>query len=281
MVREINAPDGIWLGGFLKNDRWLWITGEPWKTAKWAPGTTNDSPDSGLTIQPGKGWQAKNLGDRAAGFIIEWSNDNKSASTTAGSSSVTPAADSPAAPLLARAKELLAAAERKRSEQLIANSRRFTSELDVYLRNLPKGERQLRETQVTLLKSSVKNNRVPSAVPLSSGVRMSGEMAKIAQGCAEKQDRIDADFLAEVEKIRPAFVTKIQEALTEAKQAGQTALASSLAETLETARKPKDWVSSLGFVLQPENPAPPGRTRTGNNNGGNFGIQGTGRSLVD
>ncbi len=281
MVREINAPDGIWLGGFLKNDRWLWITGEPWKTAKWAPGTTNDSPDSALTIQPGKGWQAKNLGDRAAGFIIEWSNDNKSASAASDTSSRPPVADSPAAPLLARAKELLAAAERKRSEQLIANSRRFTSELDVYLRNLPKGERQLRETQVTLLKSSVKNNRVPSAVPLSSGVRMSQEMAEIAQGCAEKQDRIDADFLAEVEKIRPAFVTKIQEALTEAKQAGQTALTSSLADTLETARKPKDWVSSLGFVLQPENPPPPGRIRPGGNNGGNFRIQGTGRSLVD
>ena len=94
-------------------------------------------------------------------------------------------------------------ANHKRSEQLVANSRRFTSELDIYLRNLPKSERQLRETHVTLLKASVKNNRLPTSIPESSGIKLSQEMADIAKGC----------------------VAKIQETLAEAKQSGQNVLA--------------------------------------------------------
>ena len=282
MTREQSAEKGIWLGGFLKGDRWLWITGEPWKTAKWASGATTDTPDSALIIEPGKGWSAKNQSQLASGFIIEWSNDRKSSSANSSSSTApSSTANADTSALLARAKELIAAADRKRSEQLLANSRRFTSELDIYLRNLPKGERQLRETHVTLLKASVKNNRLPTSIPESSGIRLSQEMAKIAKDGAEKQERIDAEFLAGVEKIRPAFVAKIQEALAEAKQSGQTVLANSLEETLATARKPGNWVNSLGFELQPENPLPAGRARERTNTGENFRIPQNGGSLID
>lgn len=282
MTREQSAAKGIWLGGFLRGDRWLWITGEPWKTAKWASGATTDTTDSALIIQPGKGWSARKQSELASGFVIEWSNDRKSSPATSSSGTASsPAANADTSALVARAKELIAAADRKRTEQLGANSRRFISELDIYLRNLPKSERQLRETHVTLLKASVKNNRLPTSIPESSGIRLSQEMAKTAKGCAEKQDRIDADFLAEVEKIRPAFVAKIQQSLADAKQSGQTVLANSLEDTLATARKPGIWVSSLGFELQPENPIPAARARERTNTGGNFRIPGNGGSLID
>ena len=36
LTSELTADDGIWIGGFLKDNEWVWITGEPWKSAKWA-----------------------------------------------------------------------------------------------------------------------------------------------------------------------------------------------------------------------------------------------------
>jgi hypothetical protein len=76
-------------------------------------------------------------------------------------------------------------------------------------------------------------------------------MAKISEHRALKQQEIDAAFLAEAEKIRAAYHTRVREAAASASAAGQRNLVESLTEVLETAAAVEPWVRSLGFEPTP------------------------------
>jgi serine/threonine protein kinase len=251
ITNDLNADDGIWLGGFRKGEQWIWITGEPWKTAKWAAGSSNDSPDSALIVRPGKGWDARNLSEISSGFIIEWSNDRKS---KPGSATGTPNVE--ISTLTGRAKELILAADRKRSEKLAANARKVSWDLDIYLRNLPKSDLSIWETHVSRLKNCAVNNRLPASIPRSSGIRLSENMAKIAEDGAIQQGKIDEEFLVDAEKVRIAYIVKLRDALAQAERSGQRTLVQSLGEALENAANLADWLRSFDVVPKPENPVP-------------------------
>lgn len=251
MTNDLVADNGIWLGGFLKGDQWVWITGEPWKTAKWIKGSVNTDPDSALIILPGKGWDARNLADSASGFIIEWSNDRKSA-TAPEIKAVAPAEDTSG--LLTRAKALIVSAEAKRGEKLADNARKFSWDLDVFMRGLSKGGQSTWGAHVERLKLCIKDNRVPSAVPKSSGINLSEKMAELAQFHSQQQDKIDAEFTAEAEKIRVAFVAKLRDSGAQAKASGQSKVAESIEDSINKAGDLASWVRSFGVELQPRNP---------------------------
>lgn len=248
---DLSADDGIWLGAFRKGAQWIWITGEPWTSAKWAAGSANDSPDSALIVRPGKGWDARNLSELSSGFIIEWSSDRKS---KPGSATETPGME--ISTLTTRAKDLVLAADRKRSEKLAANARKVSWDLDMYLRNLPKSDLSMWEPQVTRLKNCAVNNRVPTAIPRSTGIRLSEKMAKIAGDGAIQQGKIDEEFLVDAEKVRIAYIVKLRDALAQAERSGQRTLTQSLGEALETAANLADWLRSFDVVPKPENPVP-------------------------
>jgi serine/threonine protein kinase len=253
MTNDLVAPKGIWLGGFRKGDQWVWITGEPWKTPKWTTDAATDLATSALIARPGKGWDALSLSATPSGFIIEWSSDRKSQpATPPGGTS--PGGDPSA--LAARAKELLIAAERKRSEQLAANARSFSWGLDVWQRGLPKSGQAKWNDHLNRLKSSATQSRIPTAIPRSSDIELSPQMLEIAQACSRKQDQIDAEFLSEAEKIRSAFVLKLRESVTQAENSGQLPLAQSLGDTLAEATHLEPWVRALGIEPKPANPSP-------------------------
>ena len=265
LVRDVAAPDGIWLGAFLRDAKWQWITGEPWKTAKWAKGRDAATADAALILDPGKGWDSRPLSDPASGFIIEWSQDHKgsTAAATPGGSTAT-ATDAGA--LTARAKELIQAADSKRTEKLANNVKKLSWDLDVYLRGLNKSNQGVWSHNVQMLKKSVRDNRVPSAIPRSSGIQLSAEMAKMAKAHSDKQDQIDAEFAAEAEKIRSAFIAKLRDARTQAQQSAQPALVKSLDQSIQEASSLKRWIKSFGVELQPKNPVP--KTQTNPNSNG-------------
>jgi hypothetical protein len=255
LVRDVDAPDGIWLGAFLRDATWQWITGEPWKTAKWAKGRDTATADAAIILDPGKGWDSRMQSDTASGFIIEWSQDHKgsTAATTPGDSS---ASNTDTDALTARAKQLIQAADAKRTEKLASNVKKLNWDLDVYLRGLNKSNQGVWSHNVQLLKKSVRDNRVPSAIPRSSGIQLSAEMAKMAKFHSDKQDLIDAEFAAEAEKIRSAFIAKLRDARTQAQESAQPALVKSLDLSIQEASSLKRWVQSFGVDLQPNNPVP-------------------------
>ena len=255
MTRDIPAPDGIWLGAFIRESQWLWITGEPWKATRWAPDAATDLPDAALIIEPKSGWNSRDLSTPASGFIIEWSNDRKSRPATPGAN---PPAKGETSSLSSRAAELVAAALRKRNEQLTDNARKFQWDLDTSIRGLNRSEQNTWSPHVNNLKATVREHRVPSSVPQSSGIFLSPKMADIASYASRKQQEIDTAFRSEIEKIHGAFVTKTREAIQQAAQSADQALESSLKSDLAAATTPDSWLASLGINLQdspPENPA--------------------------
>jgi serine/threonine protein kinase len=251
MTRDLTSPNGIWLGAFFRESQWLWITGEPWKATRWATNASTEQPDSALIIEPKSGWNSRNLSSPADGFIIEWSNDRKSrpANQEPNPQPTPPASshNSQSSALSSRAAGLVLAADRKRTQQLTDNARKYQWDLDTFLRGLNRSEQNAWSPHVTNLKESIRGNRVPSSVPASSGIKLSEKMASIAEYGARKQNEIDTGFRAEVEKIHSAFVTKIRDEIRTAEQASDQALAQSLKDELAAAIDPDSWVKSLGI----------------------------------
>lgn len=80
ITRDLDAPDGIWIGGFhLPAKGWRWTTGETWRSTDWPQDKPTEIQDAALALLPGGKWQAMPREGRASGFIIEWSDDADSA----------------------------------------------------------------------------------------------------------------------------------------------------------------------------------------------------------
>ena len=237
------APDGIWLGGFLRGGDWLTITGEPWTASKWANGAGPTEGNLALLIRPVTGWDALDLSMLASGFIIEWSGDRRRRPEPVASSMNA----STGSALTAKAKELILAADRKRLEQFRANAKTFSWDLDIWMRGLGGNDRVTWELQVAKLKMQVRNFRVPTAIPENSGIKLSPKMAEIALNAARKQEKIHAGFLAEVDKIRQAYQAKLKAEVIAAEKAGKIELGASLRKEYQNADEVGPWLQSFGI----------------------------------
>lgn len=237
------AADGIWLGGFLRGADWLTITGEPWTVSKWASGAAPTEGSLALLIRPGTGWDALDLSMLASGFIIEWSGDRNRRPESAASSMNA----STGSVLTAKAKELIVAADRKRLEQFSSNAKTFGWDLDIWMRGLAGNERVTWGLQVAKLKMQVRNFRVPAAIPENSGIKLSPKMAEIALNASRKQEKINAGFLAEVDKIRQAYQARLKAEVIAAENAGKIELGAGLRKEFANAADSERWLQSFGI----------------------------------
>ncbi len=245
MTKRRNARLGIWFGGAFEGGVWQWTTGEPWTKAMWMVNAEAGQQDSATVMRPANGWDAKPRGDLASGFIIEWSDDRHA--DKAGET--VPAASAAAAELQARVKELVLAADKKRSDALADNVKKFSWDLDAYVKNLNKSGQEEWGPQVDVLKDCVKHNRVLPGEIEAQGVKISPEMAKLINYHVKKQAELDTQFAGDVAKIRDAFVMKMEEVQSQAKAAGQTKIQLDTAKSIEEAKNLEDWVGSFGLSL--------------------------------
>lgn len=155
-----------------------------------------------------------------------------------------------------KARELVAAADGKRSAELADNARGLTWDLDAYLRTLPKSEQEVWLPHVNRIKSAISNNRVPSSIPTSSGVELSPKMAELTRYAAEKQEKIDRGFLAESAKIHGAYLRKIRDAIARAETAGQPPLVQALTREIDGASELETWLQTLGHEASPASSTP-------------------------
>ncbi len=167
----------------------------------------------------------------------------------------TPPADSAVlATLNTKAKDLIAAADKKRSEQLAANISSYTWELDQWLNGLSKGDQETWQLPVAKFKTVVRNSRVPVGNPQANGITVSPQMAKIIAGRAAKQSQIDSAFLSEVDKLRAFYLNRLKEEVGTAERAKQTGQATALRAASAKAAENEAWIRSFG--IDPRPPAP-------------------------
>lgn len=246
ITRPLKARDGIWLGGSLENDHWVWVTGETWQAASWAGNSDASEEGSSLIILPGKGWVAQDRDDTASGFLIEWSKD-KDVPKTGGAA---PASGNKIAELEVRVKEIILTAEKKRAADHASNAKKFQWDLDSFLRNLPKSGQVQWKRHVDALKECVVDDYIVIDMIKDRRIAISTETAKLINYGADKQAQIDTKFLADAGKIRDAYVAKLATIRDEAKAAGQPKVASDADEVIDDAGDLKSWLESFGVEFQ-------------------------------
>lgn len=252
MAKEHNAAKGIWLGGFLKDKQWSWITGEPWESVERISADVSDAPDSTLLLLPDKGWSCGNAATQASGFFIEWSNDEKS--LPASDPNIAKKNPSSLIDLLAlelKAKELVMAADLKRTEQLKLNAKNLVTKLDVHIRNLPNSGREKYRPAVEKIKASITRDRVPSVVSYSSKKMTYVKIDELVKEHGTHQQQIDAEFLLVSGKIHAAYLAKIRDAFAKAEQGFE---AQSLTDVLALSQNLERWIRLLGVEAKPKNP---------------------------
>lgn len=240
IAREIPGPDhskGLWLGATLNDAEWQWDSGEAWTFARWDPAS---APGDGtaLLVVPGAGWRSADPATEASGFIIEWSRE-----TTVPSPP--PAGESPD-DIVAKARGLLAGAEKQRAADLAENARTFVWSLDTWLRTNSKGDLARWKPRVEALKARLDANRVPGKLPEVPNSEFSDRMLKIARSCRDKQRTIDAAFLIKAGRVRDAHAARLLELAAAEEARGQPLLARRHTATAEAAANLDDWLLKLG-----------------------------------
>lgn len=250
---KIVAPQGIFLGGAKVNGVWQWDTKEAWTYANWAKGFPLDDEDAvSLVYVPGKGWQNLSKEEKSSGVLLEWSQD---AQSTAAPSENLNATGGNIATLITKAREVVQATAKEHNEKIIANTRSFTWDLDVWARGLKPLEKQMWQQQVVIAKSMVKDDRVPTSENIARSVgrkNTSEDASGIAPGIIKihtysfmKQKEIDANYELRIGKIRDSYVGKLKELGTAAQKAGQQDMVRQLKNYLDEAEDWQAWADSL------------------------------------
>lgn len=242
MTAKLDSGTRIWLGGLLDGNLWKWSTGEAWVMGDWADDADATDENSALCIRPGAGWDGLDRQEEASGFIIEWSEDAKSGA-------VAPVAATDEFPaLLARAKEVVVAADQKRGEELQANVDKISWDLDAYIRGLNKSSQQQWSPEVERLKQCTRGNRFLSEEIRIQDIALSPEMFKIAEYAARKQIEIDAKFAETTKAIRDAFVVKLTAVRDDAVKSGQIKVAGDTSDIIDAAADLEGWVETFGVL---------------------------------
>lgn len=241
-----DARDGFWAGGYREGDKWLWVDGKPFEQTRWADDSQAGNHGGMLKVMPGGQWYSGSSGDPAAGFIIEWGNGSSSgggdATAGGGATGEAPAA---VAELDAKAKELLANLAKDRDKELAANAKTFAWDIDNWHKDLGKNENAAWARDVAALKGLVTNNRVPSSVDGSSGIRLSAPMAKVCERCLEKQKTIDASYQSKADKLRASYATRMADAAKKLAKEGNAQGAKFAEARVAKAAALNDWLEVI------------------------------------
>jgi hypothetical protein len=150
------------------------------------------------------------------------------------------------ASLNTKARELVISAGRKRDDQLAANAKKLTWDLDSHLRTLPKSEQIHGVMNANRIKEQIENNRLPESILQSDEMELGRKMEEITTFAITKQKEADQAFISEAAKIQGAYIRKIGDAAKEAETAGNKPLTALLKHTVDDASDLGAWLTSLG-----------------------------------
>ncbi|MGB6222383.1 protein kinase domain-containing protein [Haloferula sp.] len=237
-VKNLVAPDGLWLGANFTEPLWNWNDLQPWTFARWSPSSTPGSGDA-LLIKPKSGWAPAGQDSIASGFVIEWSDEAEP----------TPASIVDLDLLAARANDLLKGLDKTRRKAAAENSEEYLWKLDVWLR------RRGNNTEITAwtprvlkIKAAVKDDRLPADIPEKPDATYPEPLWEIARFYLNKQKVIDLRFITKAEAIRDSYVSRLKEEAQAAEDIGQREAALMISEKAAAAEDIEAWVESFGFT---------------------------------
>ncbi|MBK1826852.1 protein kinase domain-containing protein [Haloferula rosea] len=246
---ELGEKLSFWIGGSRQGAVWKWDSGEPWEFAKWAEEADPEEGGESLALLTGEGWEDMDPTEKIDGFIIEWSTDATRADESSeeeqmanqeGGNSLE-ALNSMAATALERIGK-------ERDDKLAANARTFNWDLDVWFRGLNSSDTTNWQPHVDALKALVVDNRVPGPDAFGEGseIALSPRMGEVCDYGYKKQTEIDLEHESAADRIRDAYIDRVNTAAQEAQTKGQDGLANNLRRAGAAASEDLDvWIESI------------------------------------
>ena len=217
IAKYCKSGETLWTAGEKQNNIWAWRTGEKWVNLKWAP--SHPQSEKYVVIKAAKELEIMDISARAKadGFIIEWSKDKSkvkvaSLNTNGNSSGGLKALRSKARALVTKQR---AATEKKHA----SNVKKLWSDLETYMRGLPKNVRLAESLVINKIISMVKDK---PRVPVQLAGEGPSERAKDYTNYAvEKQARIDHEHNEQIETLRTGYMKQLQKLKKEMEKKGQ------------------------------------------------------------
>lgn len=221
IIEKCFKPDEtLWTAGMKQNDIWGWQTGEEWLILNWATGHPKQRKHAVIFVGQDNALQFKDFKPdwKTNGFIIEWSQD-ESRVKVAGMDDRSKETFKGLSDLKIKAKELVAKQLAATDKKFAANAKKLWSDLETYLRILPKNEGAQQSIPINEIIALVKGkSRIPPSV---AGQGPSAKARDYTNYAAEKQARIIAEHKEQMKLLRAGYVKQLQKLKQDMQAKGQ------------------------------------------------------------
>ena len=210
IVEKCLQPDEtLWTAGMKQNEMWGWQTGEEWLSLNWVTGHPKERKHVVIFVSQDKALQFKDFKSdwETNGFIIEWSQD-QSRVKVAGMDTASSETFKGLSSLKSKAKLLITKQREATEKKHAANIKKLWSDLETYLRILPKNEGLQQSKAINQIITLVKDkSRIPSSVTEQGSSKKARDYTNYA---IEKQARITSEHKAQMKLLRAGYVKQLE-----------------------------------------------------------------------
>ena len=207
--KAITKEQACWIGGIRDKDKsWRWTTFEPWEFAHWREGAPDvpTSERAGCAVHKDQLWDDHIANKSRSHFLIEWSEDAKG-DTSSNTTTASTAADDPVSPIRTKCATLIKGLQSKYAKDFTSNIKGYEQELNIYRRSLTKSLLETYGPIVTNMMTNYPNDRIPTTITRTN---MPSKAAEILDERIDKQNRIQVQYLTEIETLRQKYHSNLK-----------------------------------------------------------------------
>lgn len=226
-----NVPSGklCRIGGVLQQNEWKWLTGEEWQIHNWDENYPKNQ--SSLVATSSSKWRDASHNKRIPYTLFEWSEDAP-ANGAITLNEEGDSDDSEFSQLQAKAAQLVKGAEAKRREDFRKNIKRLKWDLDFHFRGLSRTGQAHEQFSVNKINELIADtDRIKKSI---SGMGKSDTVKKLTTAAYEKQERIEASYEENIDKIRVAYERKLRTLVQDLESKGQATAIKTIQAALQT-----------------------------------------------
>jgi tRNA A-37 threonylcarbamoyl transferase component Bud32 len=234
-LRDEAAESGLsplWIGGLREEGDWSWTTGEPWNFARWAPEFPTAEISATALALNSDGWINRPPSQSTAGFIIEWSDDAEGADNEEMAEVGDAGAELNELRTLAR--QLINREIADYLEKVGRNTKAQGSGIRQWLRSISQEEatsyRKVYESYSSLIDK--RTERLPELDSLSLG-GLPAKGKELLSRHHQRQREFDLELKSAAEKLRSAYVKRIQTKIIELEAKGLKAKVAMLQKEID------------------------------------------------
>lgn len=248
LAKDLTPERLYWMGARKTGAVWQSVTKEPWRDVGIAVDSIGAA--AALAISSTARMQAADATSPLSGFIIEWSGDASSVSSSenAGASGADQA-PGVVGLMNSQVKRLLQTALDKRNKELKANASKMESDLTIVARNMTSTAQQEWNPRIDAVKQLIVDKRVPLSDALS-GTELNEDMKKIVSFASAKQQSIDLEFQTTANQIREAYQRRLRDIMTKALGDNDRKTVLELKPKLDASERLEPWLDALGIAYK-------------------------------